>query len=315
MSAFAFVFPGQGSQYVGMGSSFYKSSALARATFEEASAALGYDLTQVVFEGPAEDLNRTDITQPALLTASIAAFRVLKESTDISPACMAGHSLGEYTALVASGAIDLAAAVSLVAKRGRLMIEAGGTGGMCAVIGLSAQDVTALCEDISTESSIVVPANINSPLQVVVSGEAGAVKRAAAEARARGAKMVIPLRVSVASHSPLMSEAAEKFAAELKKIKFRDLDVPVISNVEAEPMDGPEEAASLLERQLTSPVRWVDTVVKMKDNGVGGILEIGPKKVLTGLIKRIDGDIEAFNLDGAEELDKVLERLSASEPS
>ncbi len=315
MSDIAFVFPGQGSQYVGMGKSFYDSCETAKKTFDEASAALGYDMSRVVFEGPAEDLNRTDITQPALLTASLAAYRVLKDSFDISPAFMAGHSLGEYTALVAAGSIDFAAAVSLVAQRGRLMMEAGGGGGMCAIIGLSPADVDALCTEISTESSVVVAANINSPLQVVVSGEAGAVKRAAVEAKARGAKMVIPLKVSVPSHSPLMSGAAEKFAVELKKVTFTKMAVPVISNVEAEPFSSMAEVVWFLERQLTSPVRWVDTIVKMKENGVRRILEIGPKKVLTGLIKRIDSDIEAFNLDGVDGLDRAIERLGAAEPS
>ncbi|MFQ5480787.1 MAG: ACP S-malonyltransferase [Thermodesulfobacteriota bacterium] len=315
MNTFAYVFPGQGSQYVGMGKSFYESNAAAKATFDEASAALGYDISRVVFEGPAEDLNRTDITQPALLTTSIAAYRVLKESLDISPAYLAGHSLGEYTALVASGALDFSAAVSLVAKRGRLMMEAGGAGGMCAIIGLYSKDVAALCEEISTESAVVVPANINSPLQVVISGEAGAVQRAAAEAKARGAKMVIPLKVSVPSHSPLMSGAAEKFAVELKNITLGKLAIPVISNVEAEPYSSMAEVRWLLERQLTSSVRWVDTIVKMKEKGVRRILEIGPKKVLTGLIKRIDGEIQAFNLDEISGLDKAAERLSAPEPS
>ncbi len=315
MSKFAFVFPGQGSQYIGMGKSFYDSSAIARATFDEASAALGYDLSRVVFEGPAEDLNRTDITQPALLTVSMAAYRVLKDSLDEVPAFLAGHSLGEYTALVVSGSLDFASAVSLVAKRGRLMMEAGGAGGMCAIIGMSPQDVTSLCEEISTESSIVVPANINSPLQVVVSGEAGAVKKVEAEAKAQGAKMVIPLQVSVPSHSPLMSGAAEKFAPELKQVTFNKLEIPVISNVEARPYSTIAEVVWFLERQLTCPVRWVDTIVKMKENGVSRILEIGPKKVLSGLIKRIDREIEAFNLDEANGLDKALERLSASRSS
>jgi len=311
MSNFAFVFPGQGSQYVGMGRSFYDSNAYARVTFDEASKALGYDLPAVLFEGPAEDLNRTDITQPALLAVSIAALRALRQYIDAPPAFFAGHSLGEYTALVASGALDFSVAVSLVAKRGRLMMEAGGTGGMCAVIGLSPEDVAGLCTKVSDGASVVVPANINSPLQVVVSGEAGAVKRAATEAKALGARMVIPLKVSVASHSPLMTEAAEKFAGVLKEVTFDKFDVPVISNVEAEPMSGPDEAVALLERQLTSPVRWVDTIQKMKEYGVRRILEIGPKKVLTGLIKRIDSDIEAFNLDGADGLDRAVERLSA----
>ncbi len=311
MSDFAVVFPGQGSQYVGMGKSFYDSNAYAKVTIDEASKALGYDLPAVLFEGPAEDLNRTDITQPALLAVSIAALRVLRQYVDVEPAFFAGHSLGEYTALVASGAMEYSEAVALVAKRGQVMMEAGGSGGMCAVIGLSSEDVARICEGVSSESSVVVPANINSPMQVVVSGEARAVKRAAAEAKTAGAKMVIPLRVSVASHSPLMAGAAEKFAGILKEVTFGEFKVPVISNVEAEPMKGPDEAAGLLERQLTSPVRWVDTIKKMREKGVRRILEIGPKKVLTGLIKRIDGDISAFNLDGADDLDKVVERLSA----
>ncbi len=311
MSDFAFVFPGQGSQYVGMGKSFYYASSLAVATFDEASEALGYDLPRVLFEGPAEDLNRTDITQPALLAVSIAALRVLRESFDASPAFYAGHSLGEYTALVAAGALDFSEAVSLVEKRGQVMRGAGGSGGMCAVIGLAPDAIAEICARVSDGASVVVPANINSPLQVVVSGEAEAVKRAATEAKAGGAKMVIPLRVSVASHSPLMAEAAGKFAAVLKEVTFRGFEVPVISNVEAEPISGPGDAAGLLERQLTSPVRWVDTIRKMKEKGVGRILEIGPKKVLTGLIKRIDGDIEAFNLDDADGLERAVERLGA----
>jgi len=311
MSDFAVVFPGQGSQYIGMGKSFYDSNAFAKRTFDEASTALGYDLPRVLFEGPAEDLNRTDITQPALLAVSIATFRVLSQYVDAVPAFFAGHSLGEYTALVAAGVLDFADAVSLVAKRGRVMMEAGGTGGMCAVIGLGPDVIAAICVSVSDGTSVVVPANINSPVQVVVSGEAGAVKRAADEAKARGAKMVIPLRVSVASHSPLMAGAADKFACILKDVAFGDFKVPVISNVEAEPMKGPDEAAGLLERQLTSPVRWVDTIKKMREKGVRRILEVGPKKVLTGLTKRIDGDIEAFNLDDADGLDKAVERLSA----
>jgi len=311
MSDFAVVFPGQGSQYVGMGKSFYDSNAYAKRTIDDASKALGYDLSRVLFEGPAEDLNRTDITQPAILAVSIAAFRVLRQYIDVEPVFFAGHSLGEYTALVASGALDFSSAVALVAKRGRVMMEAGGTGGMCAVIGLSPQTVADICSRVSEGGSVVVPANINSPLQVVVSGEAKAVKRAAAEAKAEGAKMVIPLRVSVASHSPLMAGAAEKFGALLKEVTFKEFNVPVISNVEAEPMNSADEAAGLLERQLTSPVRWVDTIKKMRDRGVKRIVEIGPKKVLTGLIKRIDGDIEAFSLDGADGLDKAVERLGA----
>jgi [acyl-carrier-protein] S-malonyltransferase len=311
MSAYAFIFPGQGSQYVGMGRSFFESSAAARKTFDEASGALGYDITGVVFEGPEDDLNRTDMTQPALLTVSIATLRALAERMVPSPVALAGHSLGEYTALVASGALDFADAVALVAKRGRVMMEAGGTGAMCAVIGLGPGVVEEICTEVSEEGSVVVPANLNSPAQVVVSGEARAVKRAAEAAKARGAKMAVMLNVSVPSHSPLMAGAAEKFVEDLEKVRFGEFNVPVISNVKAEPMEGISEAAALLERQLTSPVRWVQSIEKMKEMGIRRVLEIGPKKVLTGLVKRIDREMEAFNLDNADELDRVVERLHA----
>ncbi len=311
MSAYAFIFPGQGSQYVGMGRSFYESSAAARKTFDEATKALGYDLARVVFEGPEEDLGRTDITQPALLTVSMAALRALSERMVPRPVALAGHSLGEYTALVAAGVLDFAEAVALVAKRGRVMMEAGNSGAMCAIIGLGPEVVGEICRQVSEQDSVVVPANLNSPVQVVVSGEASAVKRAAGEAKARGAKMAVMLNVSVPSHSPLMASVAEKFVADLERVRFNEFSVPVVSNVRAEPMEGVSEAAVLLERQLTSPVRWVESVKKMKDMGVRRMLEIGPKKVLTGLVKRIDREIETFNLESADELDAVVERLNA----
>lgn len=311
MSDYAFVFPGQGSQYVGMGRSFYDESRGARKAFDEASKALGYDLARVVFEGPEEDLGRTDITQPALLAVSMAALAALTERMVPCPCFLAGHSLGEYTALVAAGVLDFPEAVSLVARRGRVMMEAGGSGAMCAVIGLGPDVVEEICSVVSEDGSVVVPANLNSPAQVVVSGEAGAVRRAAEEAKARGAKMAVILNVSVPSHSPLMERAAREFAADLERVAFNDFKVPVISNVKAEPMDGTSEAAALLERQLTSPVRWVETIGKMRELGVRRVLEIGPKKVLTGLIKRTDREMEAFNLDNAAELDRVVERLGA----
>ncbi len=309
MSAYAFIFPGQGSQYVGMGRSFYETSMGARKAFDEASKALGYDLARVVFEGPDEDLGRTDITQPALLTVSIAALRALTERMVPCPRVLAGHSLGEYTALVAAGALDFSEAVVLVARRGRVMMEAGGSGAMCAVIGLELEVVEDICRAVSEDGSVVVPANINSPAQVVISGDSGAVKRAAEEAKARGAKMAVLLNVSVPSHSPLMAGAAQKFTLELEKVKFNEFKIPVISNVKADVMKGTSEAAALLERQLTNPVRWVDTINKMKGMGVGSVLEIGPKKVLTGLVKRIDREISAFNLDNADELDRAVQRL------
>jgi len=227
------------------------------------------------------------------------------------PAALAGHSLGEYTALVAAGVLDFPEAVALVAKRGRVMMEAGGSGAMCAVIGLGPEVVEEICNSVSEGKSVVVPANLNSPAQVVVSGEARAVKRAAEEAKARGATMAVMLNVSVPSHSPLMAAAAEKFVEDLEKVRYGEFSVPVISNVKAEPMSGVSEAAALLERQLTSPVRWTESMERMRAMGIGRVVEIGPKKVLTGLVKRIDREIEVLNLENAEDLDRVVERLGA----
>ncbi len=308
----AFIFPGQGSQYVGMAKSFYDGYQVARDVFDEADSVLGFGLSDLAFNGPGDELDRTEITQPALLAASVAALRVLEESLELTPACMAGHSLGEYTALVAAGAMSFRDAVRVVHQRGVFMQEGCADGAMCAVLGLDAGSVFGICSEATQDGSIVVPANINSPAQVVVSGHAAAVKRAAALARERGAKRVVELKVSAPSHSPLMAGAAAKLAHVLERVELKGLDVPVYSNVEAEPIGDVSRVRDLLARQLTSPVLWVDTIKRMKRDGVGFVVEIGPGKVLSGLVKRIDETIDTFNLDSAADIDGLVKALEGA---
>lgn len=312
MKKTAFVFPGQGSQYVGMAKSFYDGFPSARAVFDEASSILCIDMAKLCFEGPCEALDRTENTQPALLTASIATLRVLKEQADIRPVFMAGHSLGEYTALVAAGSLDFKAAVKLVHLRGQFMQQSvpAGTGKMCAILGLDIEAVEAICDSASINTAVVVPANINSPGQIVISGHAAAVDIAAGLAKERGAKRVIELQVSAPSHSPLMISAAEKLAVELTNTTLNVPEVPVLTNVEVDSVDHPDAIREILIRQLTSPVQWVGIVQKMGKEGVECIVEIGPNKVLTGLNKRIEKDINSVSLDKAEDMDKVLEAVA-----
>ncbi len=304
----AFVFPGQGSQVVGMSKSFYNVLPWAKEAYGAADEILGFPLSKIALDGPPEELNKTENTQPALLVASLVALGALKASFPIEPVMMAGHSLGEYTALVASGALQFTDAVSLVHKRGRFMQEAvpDGTGAMAAVLGLEAPRVEELCEEATEGASVVVAANINSPAQVVVSGSADAVERVGVLAKEAGAKRFIPIKVSAPSHSPLMAPAALKLAEELKGVEFSRPNVPIVTNVEAEPQTGTSKIAGLLTRQLTSPVRWVESIQKMKYEGVETIIEIGPGSVLTGLIKRIDKSIQTYNLSGVEDLGVLL---------
>ncbi len=308
MKKTAFVFPGQGSQYVGMGKTFYDGYETARKTFEEASEALGHDIGKLCFEGPSEALDRTENTQPALLTASIAAYRVLKETSAINPSCMAGHSLGEYTALVASGALDFPTAVRLVKMRGRFMQESvpPGTGKMCAILGLDIDAVETICESATMGTASVVPANINSPAQIVISGNAAAVDMAANLAKERGARKVVELQVSAPSHSPLMISAAERLGAELASVAFNTTAVPVYTNAEVQPAGTADSIREILIRQLTSPVQWVGIVQKMKKEGVECIVEVGPGKVLTGLNKRIDKDIVSVSFDTTSDIEEVV---------
>jgi len=288
-----------------MGKAMYDAFPIAKEAFDEAGEALGLDIAKLCFDGPAEELDRTENTQPALLAASIAALRVLeKEHKALTPVLVAGHSLGEYTALVAAGALSYADALRIVRLRGRFMQEAvpTGTGRMAAVLGLTLGQVEQACAAASTESEKVVPANINSPTQIVISGHAGAVDRAAEEAKKAGAGRVVTLPVSVPSHSPLMQGAADRLEAELARIEFGKFKCPLVSNVLAEPVADPEKVRELLKRQLTSPVRWADIVLRMKNHGgIAITIEIGPGSVLTGLVRRIDGQIFPLGFSGPED--------------
>ena len=294
-----------------MGRSLHEAYPEARSVFEEAGDVLGYDLAKLCSEGPAEELNRTEMTQPALLTTSVAALRVLEKELALTPSFVAGHSLGEYTALVSNGSLEFSVAVNLVRLRGRFMQESvpEGQGAMSAIIGLGDKAVEKLCMESSTDNEPVVPANLNSPGQVVVSGNIEAVKRAGALAKEHGAKRVLPLAVSVPSHSPLMAEAAENLDTELKNTAFKDFSVPLVTNVEATALEGPGRVAELLKLQLSSPVRWVDTVRFFKAGGVTTTLEIGPGRVLSGLVKRIERDIKTIYFGEAEDLSGVEEAL------
>jgi len=311
MTKFAIVFPGQGSQFVGMGKGLCEAYPVAARTFEEANDALGFNLAAIAFEGPAARLDRTEYTQPALLAASMAALRVLNERVPVVPDFYAGHSLGEYTALVAAGAIAFKDAVRIVHLRGRFMQDAvaPGVGKMCAIIGLDIADVIAVCDAASTPDAVVVPANINSPQQIVISGHAAAVDRAAELAKEKWAKRVIVLQVSAPSHSPLMAPAAGRLGEALAGIGWLALAVPVVSNVEAEPVKDAADIRGLLMRQLTSPVRWVEIIRRMKADGVGRILEAGPGKALTGLIRRIEPDIATVNLGEAADVEKAVDAI------
>ncbi|WP_297210873.1 ACP S-malonyltransferase [Thermodesulfovibrio yellowstonii] len=301
----AFVFPGQGSQYVGMGKSVYERQ---KGIFEEASSALNFDIAKLCFEGPEIELNRTENTQPALLTVSYALLKEVS-ALKIKPAYVAGHSLGEYTACVASEVFSFSDAVRIVRKRGELMQQAQpeGKGAMAAVLGLDEGTLREICDSIS--HFYVDLANLNCPGQVVISGEAEAVARAMEIAKERGAKKVVPLQVSIPSHCKLMREAADKFAQFLKDFKLNAPKIPVVTNVDAEEKRESQALFDALVKQLYSPVRWQDCVKYMISKGVHTFIEIGPGKVLSGLIKRIDGNVRVLNVEGLSDLDKLKEEL------
>ncbi len=312
MTQWAFVFPGQGAQTVGMGKSLYENSAAARAVFEEASDVLGLDMKALCFEGPEETLRLTENTQPAILTVSIAAFRVFSENISLQPAYMAGHSLGEFSALVASGALAFGDAVHAVKQRGKFMQEAVpvGTGAMAAILGLPREKVVEICEQAS-EGEVVDPANFNSPGQVVVSGHAGAVERAGQLAREAGAKKVVPLAVSAPFHSTLMKPAGERLQTVLEKVTVRKMTVPVIANVTGTPYTSEEEITEMLVRQVSSPVLWEQSMATMRDLGVERVLELGPGKVLSGLFKRFDRSFKPVPLQTYEDILKFREALES----
>ncbi|MGQ8705647.1 ACP S-malonyltransferase [Serratia sp. TSA_198.1] len=309
MTQFAFVFPGQGSQALGMLADLAAQFPIVEETFSEASSALGYDLWQLVQQGPAEELNKTWQTQPALLAASVAIFRVWQQQGGKAPAMMAGHSLGEYSALVCAGVLDFQAAIRLVELRGKLMQEAvpEGTGAMFAIIGLDNEAIAKACEE-SAQGQVVSPVNFNSPGQVVIAGNKEAVERAGAACKAAGAKRALPLPVSVPSHCALMKPAADKLAVALQEITFGAPQVAVVNNVDVRTETDPEAIRSALVRQLYSPVRWTESVEFMAAQGVTSLLEVGPGKVLTGLTKRIVDTLTAAAVNDAASLSAALEQ-------
>ena len=310
MKKYAAVFPGQGSQSVGMFADFMDNEIVAK-TYAEANEALGYDLKNITLNGPDTELNKTEVTQPAILTASVAAFRVLMSKAE-KPAALAGHSLGEYSALVAAGAIDFKDAVKLVRLRGQAMQEAvpAGVGAMAAVLGLEDQVIIDTCAKVSTDSSKVWAANFNTPGQVVISGNKEAVDKACEEFNALGAKRVVPLAVSAPSHCPLMQSAADKLEKALKEITVKDAQIPVYANATAKPVVKAADIIEALVAQLTKPVRWVETVQALKADGVEALIEVGPNKGLCGLNRRIDKTLGAANVCNEATLDKAIEVLA-----
>ncbi|NTU43268.1 MAG: ACP S-malonyltransferase [Nitrospirales bacterium] len=302
------VFPGQGSQAVGMGKELYENFPEVKALYDEASTALGYDLAELSFQGPAEELNRTDRTQPALLVASIAAFTALRLK-GIAPSAVAGHSLGEYSALVAAGSITLADAVRLTAERGRIMQDAvpAGKGLMAAILGLDRSAMDEICSAVT--SGYCAAANYNCPGQIVISGEKAAVEEAMKQAKEKGAKRALPLAVSVPSHCRLMEEAGKRFAEVLKGIEVRTPQFSFVNNTEARFISDPGEIRDSLVRQLSRSVLWEDCVKAVYASGATTFIEAGPGKVLSGLIKRIAPEAKILNVEDTASLEKTVAEI------
>ena len=303
----AFLFSGQGAQYVGMGQELYQQESSVQQTFAEASEMLGYDMTELCFTEN-DRLNQTEYTQPAILTVSVAFWRLLKEK-GLQADALAGLSLGEYSALVASGALDFQTAVVLVQKRGKFMANAApqGVGKMVAVMNTPAETIEAICKEAS-QVGIVSPANYNTPQQIVIGGEVAAVDQAVQLLQAAGAKRMIPLNVSGPFHTKLLEPASQQLAQELAKIEIKDLQVPVISNTTAKPMKQ-EQVKDLLEKQVKSPVRFYESIEQLNQMGIEQMIEIGPGKVLTGFLKKIDKTIAASRVEDAQTLFDTLSRF------
>lgn len=311
----AFLFPGQGAQTVGMGQALAERFPVARHVFESADRALGYALSEICWKGPAEELKKTVHTQPALLTHSVAAFRLL-EAAGLKPAWVAGHSLGEYSACVASGALEFEDAVRLVHRRGELMYQAGldRPGTMAAILGLTPPQVEEACAR-AAERGVVRPANLNAPGQIVISGERPAVERACEVARELGARRAIMLEVSGAFHSPLMGSAAEGLSEALDGVSVKDALMPVVANVSAEPLRRGDEIRRALEEQLLGAVRWEDSMRRLVALGATGFVEVGTGRVLCGLLRSLDKGIASWNVEDPESLQATLDALAgAAEP-
>lgn len=308
MGKIAFVFPGQGSQVVGMGRDLYEKYDIARALFKEADQALGYSITELCFNGPEEELRKTSNTQPAILTVSVICYELLKQQ-GITPDIVAGHSLGEYSALVAAGSLEFSDAVALVNKRGQFMQQAVplGEGSMAAILGLDRAMIIDICEKTQAEFGVVQAVNFNCPGQVVIAGTAKAVEKAAERLKAAGAKRAVMLPVSAPFHSTLMQPAAEQLAGELARITVRDAAVPVVANVHGKTVTAGDTIKRLLVEQAASPVKWEDCVAQMTAFGADLFIEVGPGKVLTGFTRKIAKDIQNLNVEDDASLEKTLD--------
>jgi [acyl-carrier-protein] S-malonyltransferase len=306
----AFVFPGQGSQSVGMLSELAGSRPEVQRTFDEASVALGYDLWSIVVEGPQDRLDMTEVTQPAMLCAGVAVWRAWQAGGGLAAAVMAGHSLGEYTALVCADALDFGDAVPLVADRARFMQEAvpAGQGSIAAVLGLTDDQIRRVCAD-AAQGEVVEPVNFNSPAQVAIAGHAAAVARAIEKAKAAGAKRAVPLPLSVPAHSSLMGPAAKRLARRLADVPLRMPQVPVVHNATADVSGSVDQIREALARQIAAPVRWVETIQKMAADGADAFVECGPGKVLTGLNKRIAADRNCLAINDSRSLKEASGKL------